>query len=100
MAVIELKASHEGIDEDAGRQTLSYARPVEPMALQAIVTNDKQTLVLRSLDGAEIASQIFDEAAIAMRFADAGVVAGASYDDAVRDLLARDDAIFAALLRF
>ena len=99
LAVVELKAPDESVDEDARRQALSYARLVEPMAPLAIVTNGKQTLVLRSFDGTEIGGHTFDEAAVAMRFADAGPLAGANYDDAVRDLLARDDAIFAALLR-
>ena len=99
LAVIELKAPDESIDEDAKRQALSYARLVEPMAPLAIVTNGTQTLTFRSFDGAEIKNQTFDGTVVTALFADAALLAAASYDDAVRDLLARDDSAFAALLR-
>ena len=97
--MIELKAPDESIDEDAKRQALSYARLVEPMAPLAIVTNGTQTLTFRSFDGAEIKNQTFDGTVVTALFADAALLAAASYDDAVRDLLARDDSAFAALLR-
>ena len=99
LAVIELKAPHEGIDEDAKRQALSYARLVEPMAPLAIVTNGTRTLTFRSFDGAEIKNQTFDGTAVTALFSDAALLAAATYDDAVRDLLARDDTAFAAFLR-
>ncbi|MEI9402617.1 type I restriction endonuclease [Mesorhizobium argentiipisi] len=99
LAVIELKAPDESIDKDAVRQALSYARLVEPMAPLAIVTNGVETSILRSFDGAVVDTETFDEAAVAARFKDASQLAGAIYDDAVRDLLARDDIVFADLLR-
>jgi hypothetical protein len=97
--VIELKAPGESIDEDTKRQALSYARLVEPMAQLAIVTNGTQTSTFRSFDGAEIKNQTLDETAVTALFADAALLAASSYDDAVRDLRARDDAAFAELLR-
>jgi hypothetical protein len=99
LAVIELKAPDEAVDEDAKRQALSYARLVEPMAPLAIVTNGKETLILRSFDGTALDARTFDDAAIVALFQDASQLAGATYDDAVKDLLARDDAVFAKLLR-
>ncbi|MFZ5693231.1 MAG: type I restriction enzyme HsdR N-terminal domain-containing protein [Pseudomonadota bacterium] len=99
LAVIELKAPDESIDEDAKHQALSYARLVEPMAPLAIVTNGTQTLTFRSFDGVEIKNHTFDETAVTVIFTDAALLAAASYDDAVRDLLARDDTAFATLLR-
>src|ERR1700730_12071320 len=59
LAIIELKAPDESIDEDAKRQALSYARLVEPMAPLAIVTNGKETLILRSFDGAVLDAKTF-----------------------------------------
>lgn len=99
LAVIELKAPDEDVNEDAKRQALSYARLIEPMAPLAIVTNGTQTLTFRSFDGVEIKNHTFDETAVTTLFADAALLAVASYDAAVRDLLARDDTAFATLLR-
>jgi type I site-specific restriction endonuclease len=89
LAVVELKAPGESLDTGVAGQALSYARLTEPMAPLAIVTNGQDTRVSRSFDGQELDTKTFDAAAVAERFNDAGRLAEATYDAAVRELLAR-----------
>lgn len=98
-SILELKKPSIPLTDDDRDQGISYARLLPKMPPLVIITNGADTRFFRTYDKSKWIPNNIDEHELQELFTQAGAVAGAELDDAVKTLLGRSPGIWQEVVR-